>query len=157
MGRPPAPLEHHRRVGRANGTKKADGRPLPAVGEVVALPPAEGVPDYPADLGLAGRQLWDRAWSAAITWLSPASDVDTIEMAARLTDAAAAAMARYKATTDPADARALVAVNKQLLEALSALGFNPVARSRLGVAEVKRASALENLRAKRASHSKAKG
>jgi len=116
---------------------------------VVALPPATGIPPYPADLGLAGQQLWDRAWSAAISWLSPDSDGKTVEEACFLADALAAARTRYRATTDPADARALVALSKQFLETLSALGFTPTARARLGVAEVKRVSALEELVAKR--------
>jgi phage terminase small subunit len=149
MGRPPAPIEHHRRVGRANGRKKADGRSLPEVGKVVALPPSNGVPAYPPDLGLAGQRLWNRAWNAALTWIAPGTDAEQIEETARLADDVAAARTRYRATTDPADARALVAASKQFTEALSALGFNPTARARLGVAEVKRVSQLEELQAKR--------
>ncbi len=118
---------------------------MPEPAAVVALPPAQGVPPYPADLGLDGRRLWDRAWNAALTWIAPGTDAEQIEEAARLADDVAAARKRYRATTDPADARALVAVSKQLTEALSALGFNPTARARLGVAEVKRVSALEKL------------
>jgi len=142
-GRPPVPNE----VKRKRGTARPDRTPAPS--NVVALPPADGVPPYPADLGVDGKQLWDRAWNAAITWLSPASDMHEVEEAARLADDVAAARRRYRATTDPGDARALVAVSKQLTEALSALGFTPVARTRLGVAEVKRVSALEQLIAKR--------
>ena len=145
MPRPPAPMEHHRRVGRANGRKKADGRPLPDPSNVVALPPADGVPDFPAGLGLDGQRLWTRAWNAALTWIAPGTDAEQIEEAAHLADDVAAARKRYRATTDPADARALVALSKQMTEALSALGFNPTARARLGVAEVKRVSALEQL------------
>ena len=53
--------------------------------------------------------------------------------------------ARYAA----GDLRALVAVQKSLSDALSTLGFDPTARSRLGLAEVKRASKLDELRARR--------
>jgi hypothetical protein len=98
---------------------------------------------------LAGQQLWNGAWAKAITWLSPDTDSRQVEEAARLADNLAAARTRYMATTDPSDARALVALSKQFTEALSALGFNPTARARLGVAEVKRVSALEELVAKR--------
>jgi phage terminase small subunit len=149
MARPPAPMEHHRRVGRANGRKKADGRPLPDPGNVVALQPADGIPDYPEGLGLDGQRFWRRAWNAALTWIAPGTDAEQIEEAAHLADDVAAARTRYRATTDPADMRALVAASKQFTEALSALGFNPTARARLGVAEVKRVSALEELVAKR--------
>ena len=143
-GRPPKPLEQKRLMGRSPG-RDSGGRKLPEQGIVVALPAADGVPDYPADLELAGQQLWDRAWSDAITWLSPASDGDAIIEACRLADDITTARRRYRATGDPSDARALVALNKQLMDALSALGFTPVARTRLGVAEVKRVSALEAL------------
>jgi hypothetical protein len=148
-GRPPKPAEHHRLVGRANGTKKADGRPLPAVASVVALPMADGVPDPPSDLLLDGQRLWERAWGAAITWLSPDSDMETVEQACRLADDVAAARKRYRATTDPSDGRLVVQLSKSLADALSALGFDPTSRARLGVAEVKRASALEQLIATR--------
>ena len=148
MGRPPKPLEVKRRTGRSPG-RDTGGRKLPEPAIVVALPPAAGTPEYPADLGIEGRDLWDRAWNHAITWLSPDSDGKTVEQAAHLADDVAAARKRYRATTDPSDARALVALVKQFIEALSALGFNPTARARLGVAEVKRVSALEELVAKR--------
>jgi hypothetical protein len=116
---------------------------------VLALPPAKGVPPFPADLGLDGQRLWTRAWNAALTWIAPGTDAEQIEETARLADDVAAARKRYRATTDPGDLRALVAASKQFTEALSALGFNPTARARLGVAEVKRVSALEELQAKR--------
>lgn len=143
-GRPPKPLEQKRRTGRTP-TTDSGGRPLPKVAEVVTLPMALGVPDCPSDLGLEGRALWEKAWSAAITWLSPDSDWHEVVEACSLADDVAAARRRYRATTDPGDARAVVALSKSLTEALSVLGFNPTSRSRLGVAEVKRASALDEL------------
>jgi hypothetical protein len=142
-GRPPKPVEVKRRTGNPGK------RPLPKPSNVVALPPAAGIPAYPADLGLAGKRLWDRAWKAAITWLSPDSDGESVEEACRLADDLATARTRFRATTDPGDLRALVAASKQFTDALSVLGFNPTARARLGVAEVKRVSALEELVAKR--------
>ncbi|MGH3496307.1 MAG: terminase small subunit [Nocardioidaceae bacterium] len=111
---------------------------------------ADGVPDAPVDLGLEGRALWGRAWGHAITWLSPDSDRDAIEEAARLADDLSSARRRYRATTDPADGRVVVALSRQMSDSLSSLGFTPTARARLGVAEVKKASALESLLAKQA-------
>ncbi len=151
MGRPPAPLEHHRRVGRAGGTKKADGRPMPLVGEVISLPMADGMPDYPADLGDPGKEMWRRIWQDGLSWISPKTDIAAAEEAARAADDVAAARRRYRATTDPKDATALVNLGKRFDLALSQLGFNPTARSRLGVAEVKRVSALDKLLERKAS------
>lgn len=148
MARPPKPLEQKRMTGRHPGVDSG-GRKLPEVASVVALPMADGIPDPPGDLLLDGQRLWSRAWGAAITWLSPDSDMETVEQACRLADDLAAARKRYRATTDPSDGRLVVQLSKSMADALSSLGFDPTARSRLGVAEVKRASALENLIARR--------
>lgn len=144
------PIEHHRRVGRANGTKKANGDPLPAplTGEIVVLPQSDGTPEFPDGLGDEGRALWRRIWGEAISWISKQSDMDAAVEACRVADDLAAARKRYRATTDPRDATALVAVGKRFDEALSALVFTPAARSRLGVAEVVAVSKLEALRRK---------
>ena len=53
------------------------------------------------------------------------------------------------ATLEGADARAYVSLNEAFAKALASLGFDPVSRSRLGVAEVQRVSALDQLLAKR--------
>lgn len=145
MGRPPSPIEHHRRVGRAGGTKKADGRPLPLSGEVIALPMAPGVPELPAGIEAAGAELWKQIWAEGLTWISPTSDMAAAVEACMVADDLAVARRRYRATSDPKDASALAAMGKRFDEALSVLGFNPTARSRLGVAEVKRVSALDKL------------
>jgi hypothetical protein len=111
---------------------------------------AVGIPDPPDDFGLDARRLWSRVWDAAVTWISPASDMETVEQACRLVDDLEVARSVYRVTRDAGDARVVVALSKSLREALSALGFDPTSRSRLGVAEVKRASALDELIAKRA-------
>jgi hypothetical protein len=145
MGRPPAPIEHHRRVGRAGGTRKADGRQITLVGEVVALPQADGVPDLPVGIESDGAALWRQIWAEGLTWISPTSDMPAAVEACLAADDLAVARRRYRATSDPKDAAALAALGKRFDLALSVLGFNPTARSRLGVAEVKRASALDKL------------
>src|SRR5688572_18491502 len=98
-GRPPQPIELKRRRGRSAGTDSG-GRPLPAVGELVILPQADGTPDFPADLDEAGKDLWRRIWQDGITWISPTSDMQAAEEACRAADDVAAARRRYRATTD---------------------------------------------------------
>jgi phage terminase small subunit len=151
-GRPPKPLEIKRRTGRAPG-RDSGGRALPEPAEIVALPMADGVPDASVDLALDGRRLWEQVWTAGATWISPATDMATVEQAALLADDVAIARRRYHATSDPKDAAALARMAKALVDALSALGFDPTSRSRLGVAEVKRVSALAELRARHANRS----
>lgn len=153
MGRPPSPIEHHRRVGRAGGTKKADGRPLPVAGEIIALPMADGIPDLPVGIESDGADLWRQIWQQGLHWISPQSDRAAAIEACRVADDLAVARRRYRATSDPKDAAALAAMGKRFDEALSVLGFNPTARARLGVAEVKRVSALDKLLERRAGSS----
>lgn len=147
-GRPPMPIEMKRRRGRTPDTDSG-GRPLPKAAEVVALPMAEGVPLLPPGIEADGADLWRQIWQQAITWISPHSDMAAVIEACQVADDLAVARRRYRATSDPKDAAALATMGKRFDAALSVLGFNPTARSRLGVAEVKRASALQNLLANR--------
>lgn len=142
-GRPPKPAELKRVTGNPGKRKMND------LAVVTILPMADEIPAPPENLGENGVELWNRAWDAAITWLSPSSDRNAIENAARLADTLATARAKYHATLDAADLRALVQINKSYTDALSSLGFDPTSRSRLGVAEVKKMSALDQLLAKR--------
>lgn len=142
-GRPPKPNELKRALGNPGK------RPLPELAVVHSLAPALSTPEPPADLGKAGIRLWERAWDAAIQWLSPQSDREAIENAARLADVVELARSKYLATHEAADARAFVAVNKAFTDSLSSLGFDPTSRSKLGVAEIKAVSALDKLVAKR--------
>ena len=148
MGRPPKPAELKRATGRAPG-RDSGGRKLPALAAVTALPMSTHIPDAPLSLGAEGRRLWERSWSNAITWLSSDSDWDAIENACHIADDLHTARMKYRATLEAADGRVLVQLNRAFADALSALGFDPVSRSRLGVAEVKVVSELDKLIAKR--------
>jgi len=106
---------------------------------------ADGIPDLPAEIGPDGAQLWKQIWQRAITWISPDSDMPAVIEACQVADDLAVARRRYRATSDPKDANALATLGKRFDAALSVLGFNPTARARLGVAEVKRVSALDKL------------
>ncbi len=143
-GRPRKPMEQKRKTGRTPNTDSG-GRKLPDVQNVTILPMADGTPTPPIDLGLAGRELWEKAWDRAITWLSPTSDIKQVEQACRIADDLSLARTIYNTTRDSQDGRLVVALNKSYSDALASLGFTPVSRSQLGVAEVKRVSALEQL------------
>ena len=147
-GRPPKPIELKRLLGNPGN------RPLPDLNNITHLPMAKEIPPAPENLGEAGKKLWDRAWGIAVTWLSPVSDIDTIENASRLADATEAARVRYMATTEPADAKAYVAINKAYTDALTSLGFDPISRSRLGVAEVRAATSIDKLLERRENRKK---
>lgn len=142
-GRPPKPAELKRVTGNPGKRKMND------LAVVTLLPMAEAIPVAPDNLGEHGKELWERAWDKAINWLSPQSDRNAIENAARLADTLATARDAYHKSLDAGDLRALVQINKAYTDALASLGFDPVSRSRLGVAEVKKQSAIDQLLAKR--------
>jgi hypothetical protein len=114
-------------------------------GKVLALPMALGIPDPPASLGLTGRRLWALVWEQGGMWISPRTDATLVELTCQLLDDAELARERYRATRDPKDARVVALFAGVVHTQLSSLGFTPTARARLGVAEVKAASRLDEL------------
>lgn len=143
-GRPPKPVELKRAAGRTSKTDSG-GRKLPDLKIITMLPQTLEIPEAPLSLGIDGQRFWERAWSEAITWISKSADREAIENTALLADAVSAARKKYLATLEATDARAFVSINDAFTKALAALGFDPVSRSRLGVAEVKIVSKLEQL------------
>ena len=138
-GRPRKPIEQKRALGNPGKRK------LPALAHVTILPMAEGIPTPPEDLLLTGREVWEKAWSQAITWLSPISDYEAVVHACRIADDLAISRKIYRTTRAGQDGRLVVHLSTEFLKALGVLGFTPASRSQLGVAEVKRVSALEEL------------
>jgi phage terminase small subunit len=147
-GRPPKPNELKRVMGNPGG------RPLPDLNVITHLPMAREIPEPPESLKHSGLDLWNRAWGVAITWLSPVSDIEAIKNSCHLADANEAARDRYMISTEPADAKAYVAINKAYTDSLTSLGFDPVSRSRLGVAEVRAATSIDRLLEKRERRAK---
>lgn len=148
-GRPPKPIEQKRKTGRTPNTDSG-GRKLPELTDTVPLPMAEDTPPAPNDLSHDGVQLWERAWDQAITWISPVSDVTALEEACRLADDLAVARTVYRSNPANSQAGKIVAeLSRALTSSLGNLGFDPAARSRLGLSEVKRVSKLEQLRQSR--------
>ena len=147
-GRPPKPNEIKRLMGNPGG------RPLPDLNTISHLPMATEIPAPPENLNQSGLDLWNRAWGVAITWLSPVSDIEAIKNSCHLADANEAARDRYMISTEPADAKAYVAINRAYTDSLTSLGFDPVSRSRLGVAEVRAATSIDKLLEKRQNRAK---
>lgn len=156
-GRPPKPVEVKRRTGNPGK------RPLPV--PVKALAPANGVPAAPANLGPSGMALWESVWLHAQAWISPDLDLGTVELAVLTRDFVERCRERIEKDgltlvepiVTPTGAvvgeRVVVhplikeqrAAEKQLASWLSALAFTPTDRARLGLAQVKQQSKLEQL------------
>lgn len=152
-GRPPKPVERIRATAR-NTTHKADGRPLPAVRETIVKDVM--TPDRPGDLGERGASEWDAIWLAGSSWLAPAQDYRWVEIICRAYDDIEGFRAKVRAdgliqkgSMGQVIAHPLIGeirkAEAQIMKALSTLGFSPSDRARLGLAEIKVRSKLEEM------------
>lgn len=141
-GRPPKPIEQKRLTG--NPGKRA----LPSRDSVVLLPSAYEIPEPHRPLQKPGLELWESIWGMAQTWLSPATDKELLLMTCELLDERWNLRIKVLRDNRPEERKALRDLDRQLVANLSLLGFSPTDRSRLGVAEVKRQSKLEELRSR---------
>lgn len=143
MPNPPKPTEVKRRIGNPGN------RPLPAVASVTALPAADGVPVPLRPLLNQGQRMWDRIWSEGAIWLSPHTDIELVQMLAETMDEREGLRGYVlSGEAEWRDRVALRSIDDQIKSMLSALGFTPVDRTRMGVAEVRSMSKLEALQAR---------
>lgn len=143
MPNPPKPNEIKRKTG--NPGKRALPKPI----NVIALPMAPQPPEPPRPLGPEGTKLWNRIWEAGRSWISPASDIEHVLILCETMDERSQLRLNVLRGSDWRDRVALRSIDSQLASMLSALGFNPIDRSRLGIAEVQAQSKLEQLLARR--------
>jgi hypothetical protein len=145
MPNPPKPIEQQRKLG--NPGKRA----LPAISSVIALPAADGIPPVLRPLMREGQRLWNRVWSEGAVWLSPNTDIELVQMLAETMEEREALRAYVlSGEGEWRDRIALRNIDDQIKSMLSALGFTPVDRTRMGVAEVRSMSKLEALQARAA-------
>ena len=142
-GRPPKPVEQKRALGNPGR------RPLPDAAHVIELEPAKEIPEPSRDLYDQGRELWDRVWTMGSTWISPRTDYELLLVTCEMVDEREILRAKVLATGDARERRGLRMLEQSLVSNLSLLGLTPTDRSRLGVAEVKARSKLEELMARR--------
>lgn len=149
-GRPPKPTEQKRRTG--NPGKRALPQPL----TIIAAVPYDTEP--PATLADEGIREWRHILTSA-PWIGP-SDLRNLRLYCEALDRRSLLMAEladqgYVLYTDKGYAYlnpahgALATTEAQITKWLSLLGLSPSDRSRLGVAEVKARSKLEELRERR--------
>ena len=103
-------------------------------------------------LGDAGQQLWDEIYSVGGMWIAPKTDVHLLQMVCELLDRRE--ILRQEFLADPTERKvnmSLLETEKLIQSSLSLLGFTPSDRSRLGLAEVKHKSKLEELMERRAN------
>lgn len=144
MSNPPKPIELKRLLG--NPGKQA----LPSKDETILIPAIDEIPEPHRQLFDAGLELWNRTWSMGQLWISPKTDVELLLMTCEMLDERVRLRAFVWNNPDAwRERKALRELEKNITNSLSLLGFTPTDRSRLGVAEVKAKSKLEELRARR--------
>jgi hypothetical protein len=144
-GRPTKPIEQKRLTG--NPGKRA----LPEQSAVMLIPQASIAPNPGRPLLKYGQELWDRVWESGINWISPNTDLELLLMTCEMIDERWNLRVRVMTDSNPKDRRGLRELDRQIVSNLGLLGFTPSDRSRLGVAEVKKMSKLEELMAKKAN------
>lgn len=139
-GRPAKPIERK----RALGTLRNDRLPnQPTVMTQPATPP-----EPPTDLGVEGLKFWGQVFTAA-PWISHRTDLALVTMTAQQFDEREALRAIVSEQPENPRLRSgLRDLEKAISSNLAQMGFTPSDRSRLGFAEVKRESKLDELRRK---------
>ena len=142
VSNPPVPNERKRALG--NPGKRA----LPKETSLTILPGSAQPPEPPLPLGDVGRGLWETAWQHAAAWMAP-TDAHALLLTCQALDEREALRADAL-TGDWRTRNSLRAIDRQIIDGLSLLGFTPVDRTRLGVAEV-RVDELEAFKSRRAN------
>lgn len=156
-GRPPKPVERIRATSR-DAHHKADGREL-VVPEHQLAASGGKIPVAPDELDERGLREWEHIWSSG-PWLSVEQDYHWVLAIAHAYDEITEYRAKIKAdgliqrgSMGQVIAHPLIAsiraAEGTIMKSLSMIGFSPTDRARLGLAEVKRQSALQELRSKK--------
>jgi phage terminase small subunit len=145
MPNPGKPAEIKRMIGSRN----YNGEP----GSSVAIYPAiSAIPEPPRPLSDSGIELWNRTWSMGQLWLLKDSDIHLLAITCEMLDERDLLRAHVMLNLDAWHERAgLRELEKMIIKNLSLLGFTPTDRMKLGVAEVKKQSKLEDLLARKAA------
>lgn len=115
------------------------------------LPRAAETPEPHRPLLKYGQELWDKVWDAGVNWISPNTDIELLLMTCEMVDERWNLRVKVMQTDDARLRRGLRDLDRLIVSNLSLLGFTPSDRSKLGVAEVKAQTKLEELMAKKAS------
>lgn len=131
-GRPPKPVEQHRKQGTYQKVRHARGA-------LVAVESAEPLPHE-----LAPADVFAEVMGQGVGWLARTDSPTLALLRSQLEEREPL---RNAAMAGSVEARKMLRdLDKQIIGLLSQLGFDPASRARLGLAEVKAKSKLEELR-----------
>lgn len=143
MPNPAKPLEQKRLLGNPGR------RPLPSPSETIALEGGWVEPLRP--LEEAGMALWNSVFREGELWVSRRTDIHLLQLTCEQLDRREYLSQLWR--SDPTDKNLnmrLAELEKLLSSNLGLLGFTPSDRSRLGLAEIKAKSKLQELMEKNA-------
>jgi hypothetical protein len=143
VGRPPKPTEQKRRLGNP-GKRKLPNAEL-------EISNNSHTPQPHRPLGPAGQNFWNRIWAIGFAWISQHTDIELLQMVSELIDERQGLRMKVLVDQDWRDRTALRALDSQVLNCLSLLGFTPVDRARLGFVEVKIQNELDAFRERKAA------
>lgn len=143
MPRPAKPVERKRRLGNPGMRKLPE--PVDYVPQVISVP--EPLRPFATDVGL---DAWVRIWESGSTWISGVTDVQIVQMLCECEEERQQLRAlATKSNADWRDRVALRSIDTFILSLLSLLGFTPADRAKLGLGEVRPASIIDELKARR--------
>jgi len=139
MANPAKPLEVKRALGNPGK------RSLPDVDKTISLSSGRVEPHQPLDW--AGLLLWNRVFGAGQTWISPQSDVELLLLTCKQLDRQVMLEGQFVERPDDYHVhRQLLDLESAIVKNLGLLGLTVDARSKLGLAEIKVESKMEQLR-----------
>jgi len=137
MPNPAKPIEQKRLLGNPGR------KPLPDKVTTISL---EGGRVEPLrELEQAGQQLWDSVFNHAELWISPRTDVHLLQMTCEQLDRREQIKQAIASSDDWHLFKQLNDLERLVSSNLGLLGFTPSDRSRLGLAEIKAKSRLQEL------------
>jgi hypothetical protein len=140
MANPGKPAEVKRKLG-AKGYKGD----VPV--DIILLPAVSAVPEPLKPLGESGLSLWDRTWMRGYSWISANTDIQLLQMTCEQLDERDVLRAYVMDNVEAWHERsALRELEKSIRSNLSLLGFTPTDRMKLGVAEIKAETKMEQLK-----------
>ena len=106
------------------------------------------IPDPPRALAAPGRAVWDRAWQLGAAWIERV-DQDALLIMCEQQDERHQLRSRVLRDGNHRERQGLRALDAQIASTLSAFGFTPADRSRLGIGELGEVDELAKLRSTR--------
>jgi len=143
MAIPAKPLEMKRALGNPGKQK------LPKSVDTVSLRAGYIEPHQPLDW--AGMLLWNRVFNAGQTWISPQSDVELLLLTCKQLDRQIVLERQFVEKPDDFHVhRQLLELENAIVRNLGLLGLTVDARSKLGLAEIKAETKMEQQRKRQA-------